>query len=209
LQSSAAESLAAKPKILIADDHHLVLDAVTFMTSPLYDVRVVDTLSAVEREMTAFSPDLLILDVRMPDGDGFEMAARLLASRPDLKILFLSMHTESKFIRRAIETGASGYLPKRVSGDELMLAIQTILSGGKYLGSRSNPPATTFGEISLTDRQVEVLRLIAQGSSAKDIANALSISVRTAEFHRAEVMERLNLHSTAMLTRYAIDHGIV
>jgi len=145
----------------------------------------------------------------MPDGDGFESARRVRTKHPDLKILFLSMHAETRFIRKAVDVGGLGYLPKRVSGEELLLAIKTILNGGKYLGSRTHQAPPGVSETSLTERQTQVLRLIAQGSSAKEVATTLNISVRTAEFHRAEIMERLKLHSTAMMTRYAIDHGIV
>jgi two-component system nitrate/nitrite response regulator NarL len=198
-----------KPKLLVVDDHRLVLDAVSFMTSAEYEVCTVDSLSKFEQTVDTFSPDLIVLDVSMPDGDGFESASRVRAKQPDLKILFLSMHTESRFIRKAIEVGASGYLPKRTSADELLLAIRTILNGGKYIGSRSHQPSHAANEISLTERQIQVLRLIAHGSSAKEIASTLNISVRTAEFHRAEIMERLKLRSTAMMTRYAIDHGIL
>ena len=198
-----------KPKLLIADDHRLVLDAVSFMTGADYDVRIVDSLAEFEQTVETFSPDLAILDVTMPDGDGFESARRIKARHPDLKILFLSMHAESRYIRKAADAGGSGYLPKHVSGDELLLAIKTILNGGKYLGSRTHQMAPGVSETALTERQTQVLRLIAQGSSAKEVATTLNISVRTAEFHRAEIMERLKLHSTAMMTRYAIDHGIV
>jgi DNA-binding NarL/FixJ family response regulator len=209
LQIPVIDDPVRKPRLLVADDHRLVLDAVSFMISPEYEVCTVDSLLKFEETVDRFSPDLIILDVSMPDGDGFESARRVKAKRPDLKILFLSMHTESRFIRKAVEVGAFGYLPKRASADELLLAIRTILDGGKYLGSRSHQPSHPATETSLTERQIQVLRLIAHGSSAKEIASTLNISVRTAEFHRAEIMERLKLHSTAMMTRYAIDHGIL
>jgi DNA-binding NarL/FixJ family response regulator len=109
-----------------------------------------------------------------------------------------------------METGAVGFVSKRAPADELMLALRTALNGGKYVGTRieSEPVdgTATDGDV-LTERQKQVLRLIAQGCSAKEIANRLSISVRTAEFHRAAIMERLKLHSTAMMTRYAVERG--
>jgi DNA-binding NarL/FixJ family response regulator len=203
------ESGQVRPKLLLADDHRIVLDALTFMAGTQYDVQVVDTLTAFEHEVDRFAPDLVVLDVRMPDGDGFEVARRVLARRPGLKLMFLSMHTEPKYIKQAIEVGALGYLSKRAPADELLLAIRTVLNGGKYIGSRIQSLAAQDGVAPLTERQIEVLRLISQGLSAKEIAVHLKISVRTAEFHRAAIMDRLKLHSTAMMTRYAVERGIV
>lgn len=199
----------AQPKLLFADDHHIVLDALSFMAGTQYDVRVVDTLKAFEEAVDQFHPDLAVLDVRMPDGDGFETARRVLAKHPRLKLMFLSMHSEPKYVKQASDVGALGYLSKRAPADELLLAIKTVLNGGRYIGSRVQAIANQQQGAPLTERQIEVLRLISQGMSAKEIANRLNISVRTAEFHRAAIMDRLKLHSTAMMTRYAVEHGIV
>lgn len=210
-EEQMTQQLAPRRKILFADDHHLVLDALAFMTSPDYEVMAVDNLQAFEETVDRFCPDLAVLDVRMPDGDGFEAARRVLDRRPETKIMFLSMHTEPKVVKRAIDSGAQAYLSKRAPMEELLLAIRTVLNGGKYVGSRmqlaleEQPPAP---EGLLTERQIEVLRLISQGCSAKEIASKLNISVRTAEFHRAAIMDRLKLHSTAMMTRYAVERGI-
>lgn len=197
-------------KILFADDHHLVLDALAFMASPDYEVQAVDNLRAFEESVDRFCPDLAVLDVRMPDGDGFESARRVLERHPETKIMFLSMHTEPKIVKRAIDSGAQAYLSKRAPIEELLLAIRTVLNGGKYVGSRLQLAADEqpAPEGLLTERQIEVLRLISQGCSAKEIASKLNISVRTAEFHRAAIMDRLKLHSTAMMTRYAVERGI-
>ena len=203
------EHFEKRPKLLFADDHHIVLDALRFMAESQYDVRVVDTLSAFERDVDDFNPDLAVLDVRMPDGDGFDVARRLLSRRPNLKLMFLSMHDEPRYAKQAAEIGASGYLSKKAPAEELLLAMKTVLNGGKYIGSRLQGGPGDGADAPLTDRQVEVLRLISQGMSAKEIANRLNISVRTAEFHRAAIMDRLKLHSTAMMTRYAVEHGIV
>ncbi len=197
-----------RPKLLFADDHHLVLDAVTFVAAPHFEVKTTDNLREFEEAMDSYSPDLAILDVRMPDGDGFETARRLLEKRPHQKIIFLSMHTEPRFVKKAMESGAKGYLSKRAPLDELITAIQTVLSGGTYTGSHLQAEEQLTPEGTLTDRQIEVLRLIAQGCSAKEIASKLNISVRTAEFHRAAIMDRLKLHSTAMMTRYAVERGL-
>lgn len=199
-----------KRKLLFADDHQLVLDAVTFVAGPHFEVKTTDTLKSFEDEVDRFQPDLAVLDIKMPDGDGFETAKRVLERNPKQKIIFLSMHTEPRVVKKAMELGAQGYLSKRAPLDELLTAIQSVLGGGTYIGSTLNSEAADdlAPESMLTERQIEVLRLIAQGCSAKEIAAKLSISVRTAEFHRAAIMDRLKLHSTAMMTRYAVERGL-
>jgi two-component system NarL family response regulator len=199
-----------RQKLLFADDHQLVLDAVTFVAGPHFDLKTTDTLKSFEEAVDSFDPDLAVLDIRMPDGDGFETAKRVLERKPDQKIIFLSMHTEPRVVKKALDLGAKGYLSKNAPLEELLTAIQSVLGGGTYIGSSLN--THTQDELDpegmLTDRQIEVLRLIAQGCSAKDIAAKLTISVRTAEFHRAAIMDRLKLHSTAMMTRYALERGL-
>ena len=197
-------------KLLFADDHQLVLDAVTFVAGPHFEVKTTDSLKSFEELVPSYEPDLAILDIRMPDGDGFETAKRLLEQKPDQKIIFLSMHTEPRVVKKAMDLGAKGYLSKRARLDELMTAIQSVLAGGTYIGSslQADAPDELAPEGMLTERQIEVLRLIAQGCSAKEIAGKLNISVRTAEFHRAAIMDRLKLHSTAMMTRYAVERGL-
>lgn len=200
-----------RPKLLFVDDHQLVLDALTFIATPEYEVRGADSLKAFEEGVDEFAPDLAILDINMPDGDGLEAGRRALERRPGMKLMFLSMHSEPWVARRAIETGAQAFISKRAPLEELFAAIRTVLNGGKYIGSPV-PASELDGHASegdLTERQLEVLRLISQGCSAKEIANRLNISVRTAEFHRAAIMDRLKLHSTAMLTRYAVERGLV
>jgi DNA-binding NarL/FixJ family response regulator len=199
-----------RPKLLVADDHHLVLDALAYVATHEYNFLGVDSLKEFEEAIDSFRPDVAILDIRMPDGDGIEAGRRILQSRPDLKLMFLSMHTEPTFLKRAIDAGAQAYLSKRVPAEELLVAVRTVLNGGKYIGSRmqTSDRQDQFSEGALTERQKEVLRLIAQGCSAKEIASQLNISVRTAEFHRAAIMDRLKLHSTAMMTRYAVERGL-
>ena len=199
-----------RPRILFVDDHRFVLDAVASMAHPRYEVLGIDCILDLEQKLNTFLPDLVVLDIRLPDGDGFQVARRILESRPKLKVMFLSMHTEAKFVTRGMSLGAHAYVSKRAPALELLFAIETVLEGGKYLG-----PELSFaigeddnGREDLTERQQEVLRLISLGRSAKEIASELNISVRTAEYHRAAIMDRLKLHSTAMMTRYALEHGI-
>lgn len=210
LPENVGPNHSRRSKLLFADDHHLVLDALMFMASPEYEVRGIDNLNSFDQVFNEYSPELVVLDVRMPDGDGFELAERMLKAHPELKLMFLSMHTEAKYVKRAMGVGAHAYVSKRAPMEELMLAIRTVLEGGKYVGPRVETPdeAPAVPEENLTERQLEVLRLISQGCSAKEIATKLAISVRTAEFHRAAIMERLKLHSTAMMTRYAVERGL-
>lgn len=201
-----SEEAEQRAKLLFLDDHRVILDGLAMLTGSEYQVRAVDTVVDFETCMESFKPDLAFIDVQLPEQDGFEVARSVLARDPHQKIAFLSAHIDPRMLRRAQELGAVGYLSKKASGDELLSATRTMLEGGTYLPQQQDGDGT--GEVPLTERQKQVLRLIAMGYSAKDIANELNISVRTAEFHRAEIMERLKLHSTALMTRYAIAHGI-
>lgn len=197
-------------KILLADDHHLILDALRTMMSD-FEVRAVDNSDAFFKEVDSFRPDVAILDIKMPGEDGFTAARKALQRNPDLPIIFLSMYAEPKYVDQAAQVGARAYLSKVLPAQELILAVRAVLEGENLLPVPENSEASTSESPSkneLTARQREVLRLIALGSSAKDIANQLNISVRTAEFHRAAIMQRLGLHSTAQMTRYAIANDI-
>jgi DNA-binding NarL/FixJ family response regulator len=208
-QQTNTESLL--PKVLLGDDHHLILDALRAMMAKEFNVVAVDNSQAFIEEVDRFHPDIAILDVSMPGADGFITARKVLERQPSLPIVFLSMYADSSYVDQAAQVGAKAYLSKRMPAGDLISAIHTVLGGGTLLpaavptGAQQSGPAAK-GE--LTSRQREVLRLIALGCSAKEIANHLNISVRTAEFHRAAIMQRLGLHSTAQMTRYAIAHNI-
>ncbi len=203
---SSSQPAPGLPRVLMADDHHLILDALGAMMSSDFDIFAVDSCDSFLKAMGEFKPDVAVLDVNMPGGDGFSIARKVLDMRPDLPIVFLSMYTDSSYIDQAARVGAKAYLSKHVPAHELISALRTVLDGNSLLEDRGDTSATSgiAGKADLTARQREVLRLIAAGSTAKDIANALNISVRTAEFHRAAIMQRLGLHSTAQMTRYAI-----
>ena len=211
LSSVVEDTNRAKlPKILLADDHHLILDALRAMMKDEFDVLTVDNSRAFIDAVESFRPDVAILDVSMPGGDGFLTARKVLERQPSLPIVFLSMYSDSSYIDQAAQVGAKAYLSKRVPAHELIAALRAVLEGENLLGSPSGANGTEapLAKNGLTARQREVLRLIALGCSAKDIANQLNISVRTAEFHRAAIMQRLGLHSTAQMTRYAIANEI-
>ncbi len=160
-------------------------------------------VDAVER----FQPDVALLDIGMPGGDGFATARKALQRKPSLPIVFLSMHGDPSYVDQAAQVGAKAYISKRQPAQEILSTVQAVLEGETLLDGAGKSPDGD-GKNELTVRQREVLRLIARGSSAKDIANELNISVRTAEFHRAAIMQRLGVHSTAQMTRYAIAHDL-
>jgi DNA-binding NarL/FixJ family response regulator len=201
---------AGLPKVLVADDHHLILDALKEMMRTQFNIFAVDNSQAFIEAVERFQPDVAVLDVSMPGADGFLTARRVLERQPSLPIVFLSMHGDPKYIDQAVQVGAKAYLSKRLPAQDLISAIQAVLEGETLLNSSVERAhaENQDGKGELTSRQREVLRLIARGSSAKDIANQLNISVRTAEFHRAAIMQRLGLHSTAEMTRYAIANDL-
>ncbi len=193
----------------MADDHLLMLDALQTVLQAQFDVLTVDNGQSFIERVEDFHPDIAVLDIGMPNGDGFATAKRVLQTHPSLPIVFLSMHGDRSHVERAAEVGAKAFLSKCVPAEELIAALKVVLEGGHCWRPgdkcREKPRRQRTG---LTARQREVLRLIAGGCSAKDIANQLNISVRTAEFHRAAIMQRLSLHSTAQMTRYAMANNI-
>jgi DNA-binding NarL/FixJ family response regulator len=195
------------PKLLLADDHHLILDALQAMMQDQFKVFAVDNSQAFISAVEEFQPDIALLDVSMPGGDGFMTARRVLERQPGLPIVFLSMYGDASYVDQAAQVGARAYLSKRVPAQELISSLHAVLQGSTLIERTPlAPEGSTKGD--LTARQKEVLRLIAMGCSAKDIANKLDISVRTAEFHRAAIMHRLGLHSTAQMTRYAMANDL-
>lgn len=198
------------PKVLLADDHHLILDALRAMMKTDFNICAVDNSQAFINAVEEFQPDVAILDVSMPGGDGFITARKVLERQPSLPIVFLSMYGDASYMDQAAQIGAKAYLSKRAPAHQLIEAIHQVLEGETLLAPAKDggdgQAAGTKGD--LTARQREVLRMIALGCSAKDIANQLNISVRTAEFHRAAIMQRLGLRSTAQMTRYAIANDL-
>ncbi len=198
-----------RPKVLLADDHHLILDALRAMMQEEFDIHTVDNSQSFLKAVEDFQPDVAILDVSMPGADGFITARKVHERAPNLPIVFLSMHSDAKYLEQAAMAGAKAYLSKRAPAQELVSAIHAVLEGESLLAPLESAGHTNGGRNNdLTARQREVLRLIAMGCSAKDIANQLNISVRTAEFHRAAIMQRLGLRSTAQMTRYALANDL-
>lgn len=208
--------LRAKPKlaaVLIADDHTLVAQGLASLIGDKYDViSTVESGTELLKIAATSPPDLALIDVSMPDMTGLEAAGKLLAMVPGCKVIFVSMHSKPDFVREAFAAGAMGYVLKRAAASELLEAMQEVLKGNAYISQQiaSGVLAAFLNprSASLTDRQRQVLRLVSEGRSAKEIAKNLSISVKTAQFHKTTIMQKLGIHTTAELTKYALDHGI-
>ena len=206
-------------RLLLADDHALVRAGMRALLSELNGVEVVaetgDGLEALQliREK---KPDLALLDITMPGLNGLDVAARVTKELPRTKVIIVSMHGDDESVRRALLSGASGYLLKHSDRAELEMAMRAVARGDTWLSPAvSKTVMTAFaasartGYEVLTPRQREVLQLIAEGLSTKEIAARLGVGLKTVESHRTELMERLGIHGVAGLVRYAIRTGIV
>ena len=210
-------------RVLVADDHTLLRAGLIKLIETLNDVEVVgqakDGLEALALAASCL-PNLVLLDIAMPGMSGLEVCAQLVKSYPGIRVLMLSMHREPQYVRRALQSGAAGYLLKDSAPDELAQAIRSVIDGKTYLSAvlaqnllsdmvTQLHPQSTTPEISLTSRQREVLKLVAEGSSTKRIAIQLNLSVKTVDTHRTNLMNQLGIHDRAGLVRYAIRNGIV
>lgn len=209
-----------KPRVLLADDHTLVLEGFQKLLEDHCEVVGVAEDGRALLEIAAQTrPDLILLDISMPRLNGIDAAKKLKKLVPDAKLIFVTMHADAAYINEAFKAGATGYLLKRSAAKELVQAIQSVMSGNFYV-----TPLITKDVISsfltpgqphihaaddLTARQREIVQLVAEGFSAKEIAGQLRISHRTVEFHKAKIMELLDLHTTADLVKYAVTHGLV
>jgi DNA-binding NarL/FixJ family response regulator len=210
-----------RPRLLLADDHAILLDGVRKLLESEYEVI---GSAADGRELVAaalkLSPDAVLLDIGMPLLNGIEAARQIQRSAPNVKVLFLTQQSHKSYVQEAFRAGAVGYVLKQSAATELLQALREVFEGRYYvtplvasggvadrLDINTNP-SELFGE-SLTPRQREVLQLVAEGKAAKEIATIVGISVKTVEFHKAAIMEELGLRTTAELTRYALQHGIV
>jgi DNA-binding NarL/FixJ family response regulator len=206
------------PKLLIADDHSLVAEALVKLLEPFYEIVGVAHDGHQLLEMVrSKAPDVLVVDLSMPMMNGFEVLERLRCDRVQIPCVLLTMHTEPGYIARAIELGAMGFVPKNAASTQLIQALESALAGHAYLpaGFDENrlakriPSSTDSPAQSLTPRQQQVLVLFAQGFTAKEVAQQLGISFRTAEGHKAAIMRQLALQSTADLVRFALQQGLL
>ena len=207
-------------RILLVDDHRVVRAGLRMVLESEAGLEVVDEAGDVRDAVfktRRHTPDLIVLDVMLPDGDGVEAIGKLQAEAPQAKVLILSMEDSGHHVRRAFANGANGYVLKDAAEDELVSAIREVAAGGRYLhpalGARMIQADVEERERAaadpLSDREREVLRLLAQGHTNHEIAAQLYISVRTAETHRAHIMQKLGFSTRSELVRYAIDQGML
>lgn len=205
-------------RILLADDHNLVRAGLQSLVSLMQSAAVVAEAAngreAVELAME-HKPDIVLMDINMPELNGLAACERITKEIPGVRVIILSMFGNEQYVEQALRSGASGYLLKDADVRELELAITAVMRGDTYLSPAAAKHATALAMRAsaanepLTARQREILQLIAEGSSTKDIAQRLDLSVRTVETHRAQIMDRLNIHDIAGLVRYAIRTGLV
>ncbi len=204
--------------ILLADDHTIVRQGLKLILSAQTDLQVVGEAANGRQavEMAAqLKPDIVLMDVAMPDMNGVEATKRIVTANQRAKVLVLSMHKEAVYVREILRAGARGYILKDAIDTELLNAIRSVARGDGYVspavsgallqdyGQRSADPAD-----SLSPREREGLGLIAEGKTNKEIATKLNLSVYTVDSHRSKIMEKLNLHSTGELVRFAIKNGL-
>ena len=214
-------------RVLLADDHVLMRAGISALLQRLPDLTVVaeadDGRDALQLIAT-HHPNIVLLDISMPELNGLEVAERVAREFPAVRVIILSMHATSDYVLRAMRVGASGYLLKGARLAELELAITSVARGETYLSpaaakhviggyrdqaSGAAPAADTQAPERLTTRQREILQLIAEGKTTKEIAQVLTLSAKTVEMHRAQLMERLDIHDVAGLVRYALRTGII
>jgi DNA-binding NarL/FixJ family response regulator len=214
------ESAVSRPRVLLADDHRIVAEGLKRLLEDDFElVGIVEDGAALVAAAQKLQPDVIVADIAMPHLNGLDALARLKKADPDVKVVFLTMHQDPAYARRALEAGAAGFVVKHSAATEVVLAIQAALKGQTFitpalasavLRQAQHAPRETDGSAPLlTPRQREILQLLAEGHSAKEIAVMLAISSRTVEFHKYQMMEAHGLHSNAELVHFAIKHGIV
>lgn len=201
-------------KVMIVDDHPMVAEGIQSILESYDDINVVGCLPngrAAIDSVADLDPDVILMDLNMPEIGGLSATEILLERQPDTRIVILSMHDNPEYISSALSHGAMGYILKDVPTDEIKLAIDTVMRGERYLctGAQGSLEPKDAARESLTEREQTILLQLAQGKSNKEVALTLDISVRTVETHRKNIKRKLGISSTAGLTRYAMEHGVL
>lgn len=203
-------------RVVLADDHELVRSGIKSLLSMVDGVEVIAEASdgsELIKLVDSLAPDLVMTDISMPGMDGITAIAEIHKRRPEVKLLVLSMYDTVDFVKRAVANGACGYLMKDAPPFELEQAVRSVMATGSYyspvIAQRLLQPSEPTADDELTQRQVEILKLIAQGRASKEIAFELGLSPKTVDVHRARIMDRLQLNDIASLTLYAVRKGLV
>ncbi|MEO1264537.1 MAG: response regulator transcription factor [Pseudomonadota bacterium] len=210
------DDVAGPIRIVLTDDHRMVLDGLKSCLEAYDDLDIVAAVTSAAEALDAIaehSPDVVLLDINMPNMTGLEAAARITSEHPRTRVLMVSMHDTAEYISSALANGASGYVLKDVPAREIATAIVAVHSGGTYLSSGASDrlvarPCADDAAVNLSSREQDVLVLLAEGKSNKEVAQLLTISVRTVETHRKNLKRKLAISTTAGLTRYVIQHGL-
>jgi len=202
-------------RVIIVDDHPMVAEGIEAILETYDDLDVAAVLNsgqgAIDR-VKELQPDVILLDLNMPGMNGLSATEIILERRPETRILILSMHDSPEYISTALNHGAKGYVLKDVPTEEIKTAIDTLMQGNEYLctgARRSLKPRIANEQDALTSREQQILLELAQGKSNKEVGEILNISVRTVETHRKNLKRKLGISTTAGLTRYAMEHGVL
>lgn len=209
-------------RIILADDHKIMREGLRALLAKQKEIEVIaeaDSGRGVIELCSQLHPDVVVIDISMPDLNGIDAARQITRDAPDIKVIALSMHSDKKYVKEMLSAGASGYLLKDAAFEELGMAIATVLKNKTYLSPQitdtvvkdyvnENVPKDSIASTALSAREREVLQLIAEGKSTRDIAAKLYVSVKTVETHRKQIMDKLGLNSIAELTKYAIREGL-
>ena len=208
-----------KPRVLLADDHALVLEGFKkLLEEHCHVVGSAEDGRALLDAAKRLQPDIIVLDISMPKLNGLDAARRLRKLVPQARLIFVTVHADQDYVSQAFKAGASGYLLKRSAGSELLQAIEAVKKDNYYVTSLiakdlvraaiSETESDAGGEHRLSMRQREILQLVAEGQTLKEMASMLGLSPKTVEYHKSKLMEHLGLHTTAELTKYALAHGL-
>ncbi len=221
---SRSETIMGKIRVLICDDHTILREGIRLLLNSQPDIEVVaeavDGREAVDKAR-AVKPDVILMDIAMPFLNGLEATKQIRRDNPNARVLVLTMYESDEYVAQMLEAGAAGYVLKKVAGSELVYALRAVYQGEAFLYPsitkrlvedylrrvESGQERDTFD--GLTDREREVLQLIAEGHTNKEIADLLNLSVRTVQNHRAHIMEKLGMHDRGELIKYAIQKGII
>lgn len=212
-----------RARIVLADDHSLTLEGIRSVVAPHHDiVETVGDGRALVDAALRLKPDLVVLDITMPLLNGIDAAMQIKKSLPDTKLVFITMHSNPAYLEAALQAGGTGYVLKSSAREELLEAIDCVLNGRIYVTPTILPPRLAKEEVRsiqdpsraaaalhLSPRERETLQLVAEGKPAKEIAYLLKISVKTVAFHRENLKKKLGLRTTAELTKYALEQGLI